>query len=281
MRLSLQCTLSHARVTTPARATGAATSSASTRVVPPVPARRARPQVEVPDVLGGGAAVGARGRQLLLGVLHDQPRRRRRRRPPARRDGAAVDADGGQAQGGRRPRCRRRRRRRRRRVERFVGRRELAGDVVGQQLAGHRRGAARGRGGEPDPPRLGEAVSLTVDVSARSPQIAANGRARARPHRNRRARPRAGPLLRRARLPRARADPRARHGEKTEKTEGDLLGDGGIIKTIGVKGDAEGGKPPVGAEVRVHYVGTLMDGEKFDLSRDRPASSSSTSGGSA
>ena len=60
------------------------------------------------------------------------------------------------------------------------------------------------------------------------------------------------------------------HGEKTEKTEGDLLGDGGIIKTIVRKGDAEGGKPPVGAEVRVHYVGTLMDGEKFDSSRDRP-----------
>ena len=35
------------------------------------------------------------------------------------------------------------------------------------------------------------------------------------------------------------------HGEKTEKTEGDLLGDGGIIKTIVRKGDAEGGKPPV------------------------------------
>ena len=49
----------------------------------------------------------------------------------------------------------------------------------------------------------------------------------------------------------------------------DLRGDGGILKTIVRQGDAAGGTPPDGATVRVHYVGTLVDGTKFDSSRDR------------
>ena len=51
MRLSLQCTLSHARVTTPARATGAATSSASTSSRTSSASAPRASQVEVPDVL--------------------------------------------------------------------------------------------------------------------------------------------------------------------------------------------------------------------------------------
>ena len=49
----------------------------------------------------------------------------------------------------------------------------------------------------------------------------------------------------------------------------DLRGDRGILKTIVRQGDAAGGTPPDGATVRVHYVGTLVDGTKFDSSRDR------------
>ena len=69
MRLSLQCTLSRARVTTPARP-GAATSVLRPRVVPPVSARRARPEWNCP------CSAAARPSELvvdswLLGVLHD------------------------------------------------------------------------------------------------------------------------------------------------------------------------------------------------------------------
>tara|TARA_B110001452_G_scaffold258462_1_gene253648 strand:- start:464 stop:1351 length:888 start_codon:yes stop_codon:yes gene_type:complete len=53
-------------------------------------------------------------------------------------------------------------------------------------------------------------------------------------------------------------------------TGDDICGDGGVLKTIEKAGDAARGTPPSGSKVKVHYVGTLMDGSKFDSSRDRP-----------
>ncbi|TYZ59338.1 hypothetical protein PybrP1_008518 [[Pythium] brassicae (nom. inval.)] len=47
----------------------------------------------------------------------------------------------------------------------------------------------------------------------------------------------------------------------------DLSGDGGVMKYLIEEGS--GGVPPNGYEVRAHYTGTLMDGTKFDSSRDR------------
>jgi peptidylprolyl isomerase len=47
----------------------------------------------------------------------------------------------------------------------------------------------------------------------------------------------------------------------------DLTGDGGVTKLILQEGTGE--TPPDGNEVRAHYTGTLLNGEKFDSSRDR------------
>lgn len=47
----------------------------------------------------------------------------------------------------------------------------------------------------------------------------------------------------------------------------DLSGDQGVLKEILVEGS--GDCPPSGNEVRAHYTGTLLDGTKFDSSRDR------------
>jgi len=53
-----------------------------------------------------------------------------------------------------------------------------------------------------------------------------------------------------------------------EEVEGNFCGDESILKTITKKGEA-GGNPPEGAAITCHYVGTLLDGTKFDSSRDR------------
>jgi len=56
--------------------------------------------------------------------------------------------------------------------------------------------------------------------------------------------------------------------EEAEAEEIKLTEDGGITKKILKKG--EGWKTPTtGGDVKVHYVGTLLDGTKFDSSRDR------------
>lgn len=47
----------------------------------------------------------------------------------------------------------------------------------------------------------------------------------------------------------------------------DLSGDGGVLKETYVEGSGE--CPPAGDEIRAHYCGTLLDGTKFDSSRDR------------
>lgn len=44
--------------------------------------------------------------------------------------------------------------------------------------------------------------------------------------------------------------------------------DGGVLKQILREGEGTD-VPPAGCKVSVHYTGTLLDGTKFDSSRDR------------
>eukprot|EP00035_Acanthoeca_spectabilis_P020775 m.434561 g.434561 ORF g.434561 m.434561 type:complete len:453 (-) comp17732_c0_seq1:103-1461(-) len=50
--------------------------------------------------------------------------------------------------------------------------------------------------------------------------------------------------------------------------KGDICNDGSILKEITKSGEA-GPMPKTGSKVKCHYVGTLLDGTKFDSSRDR------------
>ena len=47
----------------------------------------------------------------------------------------------------------------------------------------------------------------------------------------------------------------------------DLSGDGGVLKEIYQEGEGE--CPELNNEIFAHYTGTLLDGTKFDSSRDR------------
>ncbi|KAG3023971.1 hypothetical protein PC121_g7149 [Phytophthora cactorum] len=59
----------------------------------------------------------------------------------------------------------------------------------------------------------------------------------------------------------------ANMADATKKEPVDLSGDGGVLKETYVEGSGE--FPPAGDEIRAHYTGTLLDGTKFDSSRDR------------
>ncbi|KAF4318105.1 hypothetical protein BBO99_00001037 [Phytophthora kernoviae] len=55
--------------------------------------------------------------------------------------------------------------------------------------------------------------------------------------------------------------------DATKKEPVDLSGDGGVLKETYQEGTGE--FPPAGDEISAHYTGTLLDGTKFDSSRDR------------
>mmetsp|Transcript_2113 Transcript_2113/g.3173 ORF Transcript_2113/g.3173 Transcript_2113/m.3173 type:complete len:231 (+) Transcript_2113:108-800(+) len=56
--------------------------------------------------------------------------------------------------------------------------------------------------------------------------------------------------------------------DESTNVEIPLTSDGGVTKLILVKGSSDE-SPQSGDKVEVHYVGTLLDGSKFDSSRDR------------
>jgi len=58
-------------------------------------------------------------------------------------------------------------------------------------------------------------------------------------------------------------------GEDAPKVDVTQAQDGGILKQIKREGSDPDCKPLKGDKVKVHYVGTLQDGSKFDSSRDR------------
>jgi len=64
------------------------------------------------------------------------------------------------------------------------------------------------------------------------------------------------------------ADPIAEEENYKVGAKIDVKGDGGIIKEIKILGTGLE-TPTKGSDVKVHYVGTLTNGEKFDSSRDR------------
>ena len=49
----------------------------------------------------------------------------------------------------------------------------------------------------------------------------------------------------------------------------ELSTNGGLFKSILRPGNPRRGTPPLGAKVKVHYTGSLLDGTEFDSSRDR------------
>eukprot|EP00054_Salpingoeca_dolichothecata_P006036 m.37114 g.37114 ORF g.37114 m.37114 type:complete len:810 (+) comp16174_c0_seq2:15-2444(+) len=59
----------------------------------------------------------------------------------------------------------------------------------------------------------------------------------------------------------------ARQAELASLEKIDISGDGGVIKQVMEEGSGE--IPSVGAKVKAHYTGTLLDGTQFDSSRDR------------